>query len=195
MLPASVQNPVCGENSLLMSNAVLPALAVSVMFGSRLAIATPTSALAECTLASAARTSGRCRTRADGRLTGTSRGRCSIASSNRSLTSWLGKRPARAVSRCRCCCSCRCSGGSVCSICASAASCCTTSASAICQIPRDGDDLLRGGNLAAQGRFLHRREHDIRGQGEVGGFELKCLALLLRLQRFDRAPVGAKHVR
>src|SRR5437763_15731110 len=53
-----------------MAVAVLPALAVSVICGRRLAIATPIWALTACRFASATRTSGRCRTRSAGTLNG-----------------------------------------------------------------------------------------------------------------------------
>src|ERR1019366_6068780 len=52
------QKPVPDENTLSMDSAVLPASAVSVMFGSRFAVAMPTCALAAWRLASAWGTSG-----------------------------------------------------------------------------------------------------------------------------------------
>ena len=58
------------ENNLSKDSAVLPASAVSVMFGSRFAMAMPIWALAACRFASACSTSGRCATSCDGRLTG-----------------------------------------------------------------------------------------------------------------------------
>ncbi len=67
-LPAIVQNAVPGENSCDSAVAVLPALPVSVICGRRLAIATPICALVACRLASAARMSGRWRTRSAGTL-------------------------------------------------------------------------------------------------------------------------------
>ena len=124
-----------GDSSLEMSKAVLPALAVSVTLGRRFATATPMRALAECRLASAARTSGRCSISAEGKLTGTLRGNWNDAMVNVSTSSWLGKPPINATSRCRCWINCLCSAGNVCSIWASAASFATTSASAICPSP------------------------------------------------------------
>jgi len=71
-----------GENSFETSNAVLPTAALSVKFGRRLATATPIKALVEWTFSSAARTSGRCRTMTDGKLSGRSRGNFSDSSVN-----------------------------------------------------------------------------------------------------------------
>src|SRR5262249_11871502 len=67
---------------LAMAEALAPALAVRLNWGSRLAIATPISAVAACILASAARTSGRLRTMEAGRLSGRSDGRRKQANSN-----------------------------------------------------------------------------------------------------------------
>ena len=88
-----------------------PMSPVSVMFGKRLAMATPIWALADCRLASAARTSGRCSTSFDGRLKGRSRGSRNAASENFSGIRSLGKPPINAASRSRCCANCFCSGG------------------------------------------------------------------------------------
>ena len=116
------------------------------MFGSRLAILTPISALAECNCSSAERTSGRCSTSLEGRLTGSSCGSCRDESSNFSASFSLGKRPASRASKSRCCANCFSSGGSMACTCASAASCATTSKVAIwpssyCRFSRSRDWL------------------------------------------------------
>ena len=67
---------------------------------------TPTAALAACICSSAERTSGRCSTSFEGRLTGSSSGNCSDESSNSAEIVSLGKLPMRRASRSRCCASC-----------------------------------------------------------------------------------------
>ncbi len=62
-LAGRLPEPEAGREQLVdLQSAVLPIAPESVMFGSRLAIATPIWALADCKFASAARTSGRCST-------------------------------------------------------------------------------------------------------------------------------------
>ena len=51
------------------------------------------------------------------------------------------------------------------------------------------DELIGGGNLAAQRGFLNGRDHDVRRQGEIGRLELEALVVALRLQRFHRRRV------
>ena len=80
--PMWLEDPVPPENIRLKTNAMLPASAVSAKLGSRFATATPIRALAECRFSSAWRTSGRCSTNWDGRLTGSSCGSCRLDSSN-----------------------------------------------------------------------------------------------------------------
>ena len=46
-------------------------------------------------------------------------------------------------------------------------------------VGRDLDQLSRRIDLAAQRGLLHRRDHDVRRQGQIRGFELK--ALIVRL--------------
>jgi len=70
------------------------------------------AALTACSCASADWMSGRCSTSFDGRLTGSSGGRCSEASSNFWAGAWLGNRPISAVNRSRCTASCFSNGGS-----------------------------------------------------------------------------------
>jgi hypothetical protein len=69
------QKPVPGLNSCANNDAVLPMSPVMVTCGSKLAMATPTWAVAACSAASAARTSGRRSTSCDGTPSGKSAGR------------------------------------------------------------------------------------------------------------------------
>ena len=57
------------------------------------------------------------------------------------------------------------------------------------------DDVLRRGDLAAQRGLLHRGNHHVRGQREIGRLELEALILRLRRERFDLPPRAAEHVR
>ena len=84
------QKPVPEPNTWPSASAVLPASAVSWMFGRRLAAATPIWALAACRLASACSTSGRCATSAEGRLTGRSCGRSGSRGRRSPAGAWLG---------------------------------------------------------------------------------------------------------
>ena len=65
-----------------------------------------------------------------GRLSGSSSGNCSEASSKVAAGSWEGKRPSSAVSKFRCTVNCFCNGGNVAWACAKVASTAATSASA-----------------------------------------------------------------
>ena len=84
------QKPVPGPNSWPIARAVLPAFAVRVMLGRRLAVAIPICALAAWRLASAWSTSGRCSTSAEGRLSGSSDGSVRLASVNFCPGDWPG---------------------------------------------------------------------------------------------------------
>mmetsp|Transcript_45587 Transcript_45587/g.127058 ORF Transcript_45587/g.127058 Transcript_45587/m.127058 type:complete len:325 (+) Transcript_45587:724-1698(+) len=85
--------------------------AVMLKVGRRLARATPTSALAERRLASAARTSGRVSTSRAGTAVGSSAGRRSSARLKLASSGSTGYRPSKARSRCPCCASWRSSVG------------------------------------------------------------------------------------
>ena len=128
MIPAaSVQKLVPGVNRFDNWLALLPTDPVSVICGSLAATATPICALAACSDASAACTSGRCATSFAGRLTGRSTGKVRPDNSNVSLDCSLGGCPASAANRSRCWSNCFCNGGNTCCACASAASCAATS--------------------------------------------------------------------
>ena len=96
--PARVQNwlPLVRIDPRLVD--APPPLALSVMDGRRAATATPTSALAACRLASAARTSGRWSTSFDGRLTGSVSGRVRSARWRGLAVNSAGVRPVSTAS-------------------------------------------------------------------------------------------------
>ena len=165
-LPEMTQNSLPGINSWLRASALLPGFPVSVILGSRFAMATPIWALAACRLASAARTSGRCSTRCAGRLTGKSRGRRSPLSSNFCFNPSLGRLPLSATSRSRCCASCFCNGGRVAldlrqrgllsdNIGLGDVTQLVLPLQQRKHIGLNLDDAARGGNLAAQRGLLH----------------------------------------
>ncbi len=132
-LPASVQNVVPGENSLASEDADEPhEFTPSVTSGRRLATATPMSALAERSCASAASTSGRCSTSVDGSVSGKGSGSVSPASVNSADIGVSGSTPLSDLIWSRCSASCFSSGGSVASSAASWASCCATSSVEFC---------------------------------------------------------------
>ncbi len=87
-----------------------PMAPVMANCGNRLATATPAWALAKCSCSSAARTSGRCSTIFEGKLSGSSCGKCKVANSNFSSTSSLGRFPASTRIKSRVCSSCFCKG-------------------------------------------------------------------------------------
>ena len=49
-------------------------------------------------------------------------------------------------------------------------------------------DLLGRPDLVAQRRLLHRRRHDVCGEGELDAFQLETLVIDLRLQRLQFTP-------
>ena len=61
-------------------------------------------------------------------------------------------------------------------------------------IRSDLDELLGRLDLAAQRGLLHRRNHDIRRQSQVGGLQLKTLVVRLGLKRLDIAPDAAEDI-
>ena len=61
-------------------------------------------------------------------------------------------------------------------------------------VAHDFDDALGCRDLAAQRCFLHGRKHDVGRQRDMRRLELVALVLGLRLERFDVAKVGAKHI-
>ena len=123
-----LQMPEPGTISELRPLEAKPSAPVMVNCGIWLATATPMSALAECNCASAARTSGRCSTSCEGRLSGRSCGSLSLSSSKLSPRSWSGERPTRRISWLRCWASCFCNGGNVARVWVSVASWASTSA-------------------------------------------------------------------
>jgi len=91
-LAPMVQTPEAGRNRVPRPPELPPKSPVMVICGSWLAMAAPISALAAWSCASAARTSGRCSTSWEGRLSGNSSGKCSVARSKVSPRSWFGNR-------------------------------------------------------------------------------------------------------
>jgi len=57
------------------------------------------------------------------------------------------------------------------------------------------DDVLGGGDLAAQRCLLNGGNHDVRGQREIRRLELEALIVGLRQQGFDLPSRAAEHVR
>jgi hypothetical protein len=58
----------------------------------------------------------------------------------------------------------------------------------------NGNELVRGVDLAAQRGLLDGGDDDVRGQGDVGHLHQKALGILLRHQRLDVAPLAAPDV-
>ena len=176
-----------------------------VMFGSRLAIATPTWALAACRLASAARTSGRWSTSFEGRLTGSWAGKVRLA--RRIGASWSsdGRAPGQvgelvALGRqlllqrrqgllglgqggllCR-----HVDAGDLAEL--------LLGAQDLQHVRGEGDDPLVRRHLLAQRRLLDRSGDDVGGEGEEHRFALEPLAVLLGLHALDLAAQAAEHV-
>jgi hypothetical protein len=62
-------------------------------------------------------------------------------------------------------------------------------------LPVELEQVLRGIELRLQRGDLHRGVHDVGAERDPRGDELVADGVLLRGQRFDRAPVQPEHVR
>ena len=169
------------------------------------AIATPTAADAACRFSSAWRTSGRCSISFEGRLTGRSVGKVrSIQAEGfrrfvrRQPTEQCGQGVARLTElllqrrqRLR---GLRLRGllGENIQIAGGAER--ALLLHLVGQLMLQLEQPLGRRDLAAQRGLLHRRDHHVAAQGQVGGLELEASALDLRLRHFDRAPRAAEHI-
>ena len=168
-------------------------------------MATPTWALAECRFASAARTSGRCSTSRDGRLSGRSCGSVRSLSSKRSSTrvagqlagqrgeeiALLGQRLFERRQGGLGLGECRLLAGDVG---AGNRAQALLLAQDVERLALGGDDAPGRLDLGAQRGLLDGRGDDVGGQRQIRRLELEALRLGQRLERFGGPTVGAEQV-